>query len=1106
MTDKQVFFSYGHDENVKYVLIVKEYLEKRGFKVYFDQERLEAGDDWDFELEKALKRQKNVVFFITPHSARRPKGFCLNELAMALVLKREIFPVMLEQEVPPLSIVRKQYLDLTSINKSAENEDFFQAQMERLTQILEGKEILDSEGSQQRLLAELDPLDFTQDFQKHQRFIGREWVFDRVDRWINDEPESKVLWITAEAGYGKSALAAQLTAKHKDVVGVHFCSYNYPSKNNPLNVIKTLAYHLQSQIPEYYDEIVHLDTKDKNAFELYELLISNPLYRIGKDGKVFVIVIDALDETLEDGELIELIGSLEFEIGLPSYVKTIITSRPDARLRQTLSRLNPIELDAQSEENILDCRDFICTKFVELGYTNQLKDQNLINVVLERSEANMLYLTVFFQELGKGAINIQEPKKFPTGLYGIYEAFFRRITLDEDKFYEDFSPLLEVMLAYDEPIPKIILQDILGYNKVKFIRIVSKLGAMLKERNGKYELSHSSIGEWLQNECNVKYLVDANRGESWLKIFFKGLNEQVYKETYLNFGTFNRKLVEYIYIEDGKLKRFFSMMEKKDPVKRGRLFNHLGNIYYYNNEIKKAIKIFEYALKIRELLYQDVPSRWTKDYISTLQSLALSYQKVERIQEAIKLEETSLAILEVLYQKTPSIWINEYTSVLNNLAIFYKAVERIEEAIKLEETSLAILEVLYQKTPYIWAKVYATTLNNLGASYYSLEHLEKAIDSREMSFKIAEEYYSTHPENWVNTFTAVLNGLSFSYQRIGRFKEAIELQEKNFEIVESYYNKYPNPWTETYLIALNNLATLYARTNRVDEAVLLFKTNIKIVEDLYNQNPERWANAYLQALGNLGQCYSVLSNVNESINLQEQSYKMVEEFYNQNPERWVEDYIIRLTNLSNLYHRSGDLEKANKLRKKNHNIVEALYNQNPSRWIEQYINALDGLAITYQSISIETAINLREKSYKIVEELYNQNPERWVEVYIGVSNNLGNSYHDAGYFEDAIKLDEINFNIIEKLYNDSPENWKKFYTHILHSLALSYLKAERIDESIKLGETSLEILEVLYLRTPSMWRKKYVSAMRTLASSYQKVERIEEAIKLKNLALKVSTG
>ena len=46
-----------------------------------DEENLEIGNNWSYKLEVAISNAKYMLFFVTPYSARRPDGYCLNELA-----------------------------------------------------------------------------------------------------------------------------------------------------------------------------------------------------------------------------------------------------------------------------------------------------------------------------------------------------------------------------------------------------------------------------------------------------------------------------------------------------------------------------------------------------------------------------------------------------------------------------------------------------------------------------------------------------------------------------------------------------------------------------------------------------------------------------------------------------------------------------------------------------------------------------------------------------------------------------------------------------------------------------------------------------------------
>ena len=70
----KVFFSYGHDNHAELISKIKHDLLEHGIEAWMDTEGLRAKDDWEMALENAIQDSDEVVYFITPHSARRPDG------------------------------------------------------------------------------------------------------------------------------------------------------------------------------------------------------------------------------------------------------------------------------------------------------------------------------------------------------------------------------------------------------------------------------------------------------------------------------------------------------------------------------------------------------------------------------------------------------------------------------------------------------------------------------------------------------------------------------------------------------------------------------------------------------------------------------------------------------------------------------------------------------------------------------------------------------------------------------------------------------------------------------------------------------------------------
>ena len=211
-TPLKLFLSYGRDDHVPEVKALLQALRLRGHEVWFDEEQLATGLDWEQRIEKGLQWCDKVVLTMTPHSVRRPDGYCLNEIAKAMEHQKLIVPVLLV-EIPngaPTSICRIQYLDWRDAMPAAEKAGRFMQRLKRLCEAIE-LDKLDFEGGQQRLQRHLQPLNYDGDIRRHvARFEGRSALERRLREWLNQPNAAQVLWLTGSPGLGKSAIAAWL--------------------------------------------------------------------------------------------------------------------------------------------------------------------------------------------------------------------------------------------------------------------------------------------------------------------------------------------------------------------------------------------------------------------------------------------------------------------------------------------------------------------------------------------------------------------------------------------------------------------------------------------------------------------------------------------------------------------------------------------------------------------------------------------------------------------------------------------------------------------------------------------------------------------------------
>lgn len=532
-TPKRVFISYGHDEHTSLALRLRDDLKARGHDVWFDEERLKPGHDWEVFIEKGLeyltadKANAVVLLLLTPHAVRRPDGYCLNEVARALARGLSVIPLMVVESEPPLSICRIQWLDMRECIPIQEKETFYQPRFERLLKAIE-EDQLDFEGTQQRLIKVLQPLEFDADILHHlPKFTGRKWIFDKVDAWLAENPpRQRVFWISGGPGVGKTALSAVLSYRYLEVAALHLCKFGHVQKSDARRVVTSVAYQLTTQLPEYEARLAAMDVERlmlDDARTLFDSLLVQPLVKLTPPGRAIVILIDALDEATHDGhnELASFIAA-EFP-RTPAWLRLVITSRPDAAVTSPLQGLDPFILDTETEANRADIFAYLWRELVP-QIANRPDANHLVQQILDKSEGVFLYAERVCHDLWHGYLSLDHLEQFPQGLAGAFWQFLERQFPDLDRFRKDVRPALRVILAAQEPLPTETLQRLFDWQDEElrdFMRNLSSLFPVAQE-SGREVIRpyHKSLADWLADEAKAgAYFVSAVEGHRMLAQF-----------------------------------------------------------------------------------------------------------------------------------------------------------------------------------------------------------------------------------------------------------------------------------------------------------------------------------------------------------------------------------------------------------------------------------------------------------------------------------------------------------------------------------------------------------------------------------------------------------
>ena len=519
----RIFLSYGHDDYAALASRIKRNLETQGHGVWFDVERLRPGGDWERYIEDGLDWSSGVpgegrfLLLLTPHSVRRPDGYCLNELARAFTRNLPIVPVLVSTVEPPLSICRLQWLDMRNCYPAEEHEAQYAKRYEQLVKALSEKQV-PFEGVQQRLLNYLNPISYDDDLTRHlSRFTGREWVMTEVDEWLASS--RGVLWITGAAGVGKSALSAWLCDKRPEIAAYHFCRFGNSDRVDARKALFSLAYQLSTQLPVYQDRVNTLPL-DKTVVEtnvptVFDRLFVNLLTgAVPIADKPQILLIDALDEATSNGrnELASLIGD-EFH-RLPPWLRVIVTSRPyEPEINFALQAVNPWRLDAGRPESTEDIRKYLYRELKPFT-SNGAPSEEVVNKILDKCEGLFLYASWVRQELQDGRLFLAQVEEFPQGLGGIYAQWFRRYFPDLNEYELRWRPVLESISAAREPLKLDDLASLFGWSQYEILELARHIGSLFPAVDGRVRPFHQSVRDWLtKSQKSGPYCVDLGAGE-----------------------------------------------------------------------------------------------------------------------------------------------------------------------------------------------------------------------------------------------------------------------------------------------------------------------------------------------------------------------------------------------------------------------------------------------------------------------------------------------------------------------------------------------------------------------------------------------------------------
>ena len=347
---------------------------------------------------------------------------------------------------------------------------------------------------------------------------SREWVLEQVLTWFNEiTSENRAFIISDHAGMGKSVIAAVICKRFAEHVGAsHFFKYNDSQYNKPNFFLQSVAWQLCKVIPAYKEALIQKlsgnlgnPLNDMNIQGLFSVLFTEPFSSILDPGKRTLIVLDAVDESEYKGrhELAELISNRFHE--LPSYLRFLITSRPQDNLVFAFRELKPLSMQANDKENLNDIKLVLQNK---IPSSNQ-SAPDFVNSLAQKCDGSMLYAYVL-TELYKHNSSVFAIDSLPRNVEGYFKICFERLERDLLKpvgvSRTSFLSFLGALAVAKEPLPEGFLGTIFGFEnpadaKDKLAKAINVLSLFLAKEDKGISFFHKSVRDWLVDPCREHY-------------------------------------------------------------------------------------------------------------------------------------------------------------------------------------------------------------------------------------------------------------------------------------------------------------------------------------------------------------------------------------------------------------------------------------------------------------------------------------------------------------------------------------------------------------------------------------------------------------------------
>lgn len=336
-------------------------------------------------------------------------------------------------------------------------------------------------------------------------FVGRQFVLEALDQFVSDRKRSSGYFVLQGVpGIGKSAFLAHLVNSRS--LPIHHFNIALQSINTARSFIGNVCARLITYFALPYTTLP-VDF-DKDGSYLNSILAEAA--QRTSDTSPIVIAVDALDE-VADSEHHAPANVLFLPPSLPPGVFFVATTRPSHNLRLQAHHAHVMQLDAGSDENLVDAQQYVRSRSRAVSIHDWLRAQSLPysqfeGTLLSKSEGNFMYLHHVLTSIERNELGDTPIDTLPQGLRAYYQGHWVQMQRTDARFVSVVEPVICVLAAVRQPVS---MQEISEFTSIDIAQIRPVLRQwrefLYKTTDAdvtRYRLYHGAFQEFLQEDID----------------------------------------------------------------------------------------------------------------------------------------------------------------------------------------------------------------------------------------------------------------------------------------------------------------------------------------------------------------------------------------------------------------------------------------------------------------------------------------------------------------------------------------------------------------------------------------------------------------------------